>query len=88
MQIRTMITIPLYRFRAALSDIVKRAHRGDGVILTHHGKPIAQLLPLTAASWYGVTAIPPETRQRPRIRPFQGPGTLSREVLRERRRNG
>jgi antitoxin (DNA-binding transcriptional repressor) of toxin-antitoxin stability system len=85
-----ILRMALYRFRASLSESVGKAARGSTIILTRHGKPIAEVRPAGSASgsWQGVNVLPAKTRRMPRVRPFQGPGTMSREILEERRRNG
>lgn len=84
----TMIELPLFRLRATLAETIQRVQRGEAVVITRHGKPVAQLLPMRESSWEGLNVIPPETRQRPRIVPFRGTGRMSREVIAERRRRG
>ncbi len=85
-----ILKMSLYRFRASLSEAVGKAREGHLIVLTRHGRPVAELRAATGASegWGGLNFIPARTRRRLRVRPFRGPGTLSREILRERRRRG
>ncbi len=83
-----MIELPLFRLRATLAETLLRVQRGESVVITRHGKPVAQILPLRESSWHGLNVILPETRHRPRIRPFRGSGRMSREILQERKRRG
>ena len=36
--------------KGQLTDLVRRAERGDEVVLTRHGKPAARLVPATATT--------------------------------------
>jgi len=85
-----IVKIPLYRFRASLADAVEKARRGSVVILTRHGKPIAEVRAARQGveDWEGVNILPAKSQKRTRPRAFKGPGTMSRQILAERRRNG
>ncbi len=83
-----MIRLPLFRLKATLAETLLRVQRGESVIVTRHGKPVAQILPLRESCWHGLNVILPETRRRPRIRPFRGSSRMSREIVRERKRRG
>jgi antitoxin (DNA-binding transcriptional repressor) of toxin-antitoxin stability system len=85
-----ILKMSLYRFRASLADGVERARRGDIIVLTRHGKPVAEVRATARVDegWAGLNFLPARTRRRLRVRPFRGPGTLSREILQERRRRG
>ena len=49
--------VSIYEARNNLSDLVKRAERGEEVILSRHGRPVVKL-----------TALPPATRVLGRAR--------------------
>ena len=40
-------TVSLYQAKARLSHLVDRALRGDEVVITRHGRPVARLVPAT-----------------------------------------
>jgi prevent-host-death family protein len=44
--IRTMILLSLHRFRAAIGDAVRRVEASETVVLTRHGRAVAQLVPM------------------------------------------
>ncbi|NWG54061.1 MAG: type II toxin-antitoxin system prevent-host-death family antitoxin [Hydrogenophilaceae bacterium] len=35
--------------KARLSELIERAEKGEGVVITRHGKPVVELRPLAAA---------------------------------------
>ena len=42
-------TVSLYEAKTQLSRLVDRALRGDEVLITRHGRPVARLVPATPA---------------------------------------
>ena len=40
-------TIGIRDAKAQLSRLVQRAERGDTITLTHHGRPVARIVPIT-----------------------------------------
>ncbi len=42
-----MLEVSLSEAKARLTDLVRRAEAGDEVVLTRHGRPAVQLVPLT-----------------------------------------
>jgi prevent-host-death family protein len=43
-----METIGIREAKAHLSQLVQRAQRGDSVVLTHRGQPVAKIVPITS----------------------------------------
>jgi prevent-host-death family protein len=41
-----MITVGASEARTRLANLIRAAERGDTVIITRHGKPVAQLVPI------------------------------------------
>lgn len=44
-----MVTVNLAQAKATLSELVKKAERGEQVVITRHGKPVANLSAATPA---------------------------------------
>ena len=42
-------TVSIYEAKTTLSHLVDRALRGDEVVITRHGRPVARLVPARAA---------------------------------------
>ena len=44
-----MVTVNLAQAKASLSELVKKAERGEQIVITRHGKPVANLSGATPA---------------------------------------
>ena len=45
-----MLSVSVYETKARLSQLLNQVEQGEQVIITRHGKPVAQLLPVTPAA--------------------------------------
>jgi len=93
--VTTMVRVGIRALKAQLSEFVHRAARGEVIVVTERGKPVAELTPHTARPLpdhlaqlvrYGELLLP----SKPFVLPRQGarmrPGySLSDVVLEERR---
>jgi prevent-host-death family protein len=46
---KTMVTVNLAQAKATLSELIKKAERGEQIVITRHGKPVASLSAATPA---------------------------------------
>jgi prevent-host-death family protein len=44
-----MVTVNLAQAKASLSELIRKAERGEPVVITRHGKPVANLSAATSA---------------------------------------
>jgi prevent-host-death family protein len=74
------LRVPISALRARLPEMLRRLDQGDQVLITRRGQPVAELAPFV-----GVRIL--RARRRPKAwRAVKGPGTMSAELLEERRR--
>ena len=52
-----MITVGAFDAKTHLSALLERVARGEEVVITRHGKPVARLIPETAAQRADIDAI-------------------------------
>lgn len=52
-----MITVGAFDAKTHLSTLLERVARGEEVVITRHGKPVARLIPETAAQRADMDAI-------------------------------
>ncbi len=55
----TAAAVGLFEAKTHLSEYVARAERGEEVIITRHNKPVAKIVPISAASTHVAEDIPP-----------------------------
>ena len=74
-----MKQVTFTEFRQNAASLFESVERGESVVVTRHGKPIAEVMPVSA---------PPSTvswkRPNPALDVEQEGASLSREILRER----
>lgn len=64
------LTVSTYEAKSRFSELLRRVHRGARVVITHRGRPVAELRPIEPES---------ETLEA-RIDELQAAGTLSRPL--------
>ena len=55
----TAAAIGLFEAKTHLSELVARAERGEEVVITRHNKPVAKIVPISAAPARVAEDIPP-----------------------------
>lgn len=77
-----MTKVGAYEAKTRLSELLERVARGDRIVITKHGRPVAVLSPASAqASPGGVVAQIKAFRQGRRLKPLR-----IREMIEEGRR--
>lgn len=79
--------ISIAEAKARFAEFVRRAERGETVVLTRHGRPVAELAPTAAAGDQGQPASREirEATSRYETNQLQSPSTATPEALRSRR---
>jgi antitoxin (DNA-binding transcriptional repressor) of toxin-antitoxin stability system len=87
------VTLPLHRFRARISDAMRRVQRGETIIVTKNGRPVAEVR-ATPGARTGMAAVlrsaglTPPAGPLPRPRRFiQTKGNVVKELILERQRD-
>ena len=75
-------TLGVFDAKSRFSELIDRAERGEEIIVTRHGKPVARVAPLvpasrTSAEFQDLMATASELRERIR----RETGTVSREEI-------
>ncbi len=81
-----MITVGIFEAKRRLSELVERAGRGEEIVITRHGQPVARLLPPEAADAYAQARSLAERIRRTRAAHALGGEVTLRELLEEGRR--
>jgi len=85
--------IPLHRFRARISDAMRRVQRGETIIVTKNGKPVAEVRAAAGAGRDLAAALrsgglPPPAGPLPRPRRFiRTKRNVVKDLLLERQRD-
>ena len=77
-----MVTVNLAQAKARLSELLDKVEGGEAVVITRHGRPVANLSPI-AAPKQPVKSLAPFRARMPRLR--RSGSTLLRETRDESR---
>ncbi len=81
-----MITVGIFQAKRRLSELVERAGRGEEIVITRRGQPVARLLSPEAAAAYAQAGGLAERLRRTRTAHALGRGVSLRELKEEDRR--
>jgi prevent-host-death family protein len=73
-----MKTVPFTEFRKHSSDLFTEVEQGETIVVVRHGRPIAEVSPVSA------TTDNPPSWKRPRLKLVMRGAGLSRAILEER----
>lgn len=80
-------SMSIHEFRSHLAEALGKVEHGRTVVVTKHGRPIAEIRP-PEKLWGRLSVRPAKRPHHRKPRMFKGTGTMSREIIEERRRDG